>query len=91
MTIMRSLSPESPSTTSPHPSNMDDEPTQQPRDAKLITALLRGMGVEEFDPKVVHQLLEFTHRMSILFSNIYIINIYICLFSCFYSVLFFSI
>jgi hypothetical protein len=39
---------------------------QQPRDAKIISLLLQSHGVHDFDPKVVHQLLEFAHRTSIL-------------------------
>ncbi|CAO3674349.1 unnamed protein product [Umbelopsis vinacea] len=31
---------------------------QQPRDAKIISLLLQSHGVHDFDPKVVHQLLE---------------------------------
>lgn len=34
---------------------------QQPRDAKIISLLLQSHGVHDFDPKVVHQLLEFAH------------------------------
>lgn len=37
---------------------------QQPRDAKIISLLLQSHGVHDFDPKVVHQLLEFAHRTS---------------------------
>ncbi|KAJ2960869.1 hypothetical protein NQZ79_g3876 [Umbelopsis isabellina] len=37
---------------------------QQPRDAKIISLLLQSHGVHDFDPKVVHQLLEFAHRYT---------------------------
>ena len=33
-----------------------------PRDAQLVTAVLRSMGVTEYEPRVLHQLLEFLHR-----------------------------
>lgn len=33
-----------------------------PRDAKVVIAILRSMGVERFEPRVLHQLLEFMHR-----------------------------
>ena len=33
-----------------------------PRDAHLVIAVLRSMGVTEYDPHVLHQLLEFLHR-----------------------------
>jgi transcription initiation factor TFIID subunit 9B len=33
-----------------------------PRDAKLIAHILESMGVEEYEPRVINQLLEFMHR-----------------------------
>lgn len=33
-----------------------------PKDALYIDAILRSMGVREYEPKVVNQLLEFMHR-----------------------------
>lgn len=33
----------------------------QPRDARIISLILQSLGVEDYDPKVVHQLLEFAH------------------------------
>jgi len=33
-----------------------------PRDAKLIGLILKAMGVEEFQPRVINQFLEFMHR-----------------------------
>ncbi|KAG2174499.1 hypothetical protein INT44_006762 [Umbelopsis vinacea] len=41
-----------------------DSGQQQPRDAKIISLLLQSHGVHDFDPKVVHQLLEFAHRYT---------------------------
>ncbi|ORZ00736.1 transcription initiation factor IID, 31kD subunit-domain-containing protein [Syncephalastrum racemosum] len=47
-----------------------DSPTQkhkqqsQPRDARIISLILQSLGVEQFDPKVVPQLLEFAHRYT---------------------------
>ncbi|KAJ3184218.1 Transcription initiation factor TFIID subunit 9B [Geranomyces variabilis] len=35
---------------------------QLPRDAKLVSLLLQSMGVEDYEPRVVPQLLEFMHR-----------------------------
>lgn len=45
---------------------MDDflSSAQCPQDAKLIVLILRSMGVTQFEPAVVLQLLEFTHRAS---------------------------
>lgn len=36
----------------------------KPRDARLISLILQSLGVEDYDPKVVHQLLEFAHRYT---------------------------
>lgn len=33
----------------------------QPRDARIVSLILQSLGVEDYDPKVVHQLLEFAH------------------------------
>lgn len=33
-----------------------------PRDAKIVKSLLRSMGVEEHEPRVVHQFLELWYR-----------------------------
>jgi transcription initiation factor TFIID subunit 9B len=38
------------------------DPLSLPRDAKLICLLLESLGVSEYDPLVVHQLLELGHR-----------------------------
>jgi len=33
-----------------------------PKDAQLMTAILKDMGVTEYEPKVINQMLEFTYR-----------------------------
>lgn len=33
-----------------------------PRDAKIVKSLLKSMGVEEYEPRVVHQFLELWYR-----------------------------
>ncbi|KAJ3334083.1 Transcription initiation factor TFIID subunit 9 [Blyttiomyces sp. JEL0837] len=38
------------------------DPLSIPRDAKLISLLIQAMGVEDYDPRVLPQLLEFMHR-----------------------------
>lgn len=38
-----------------------DGPTG-PRDAAVMVAILKEMGVEEYDPNVIHQMLEFSYR-----------------------------
>lgn len=40
----------------------DDIANEVPRDAICIDAILRSMGVVEYEPKIVNQLLEFMHR-----------------------------
>lgn len=32
-----------------------------PRDAAVIEAILKEMGIEEYEPNVVHQMLEFSY------------------------------
>ena len=32
-----------------------------PRDAAVMEAILREMGVEEYEPNVIHQMLEFSY------------------------------
>ncbi|KAI8334768.1 transcription initiation factor IID, 31kD subunit-domain-containing protein [Chlamydoabsidia padenii] len=45
--------------------NQKRESTQvQPEDATLISLVLQSLGVYEYDPKVVQQLLEFAHRYT---------------------------
>ncbi|KAI9307799.1 transcription initiation factor IID, 31kD subunit-domain-containing protein [Cunninghamella echinulata] len=42
------------------------EATQiQPQDATIISLVLQSLGVQEYDPKVVQQLLEFAHRYTV--------------------------
>lgn len=41
---------------------MADKDEAEPRDAKLVKAILRSMGVQQFEPRVVNQLLEFWYR-----------------------------
>ena len=51
------------------PSAADDQKSGAggvPRDVVCIDAILRSMGVKEYDPKVIHQLLEFMYSKSIL-------------------------
>ncbi|KAG1177844.1 hypothetical protein G6F70_002187 [Rhizopus microsporus] len=45
------------------PADTQKQPVQ-PRDARLISLILQSLGVEDYDPKVVHQLLEFAHRYT---------------------------
>lgn len=45
------------------PADSQKQPPQ-PRDARLISLILQSLGVEDYDPKVVHQLLEFAHSKT---------------------------
>ncbi len=40
-----------------------------PMDAKIVALLLKSMGVEDYEPRVINQLLEFMNS-----KNIFIIN-----------------
>ena len=42
-----------------------------PRDAQVMAAILKEMGIVEYEPRVINQMLEFTYRMYV-FSFIYI-------------------
>ena len=35
-----------------------------PKDAQVMVSILKDMGVAEFDPRVVNQLLEFSYRYA---------------------------
>ncbi|TBU10271.1 subunit 9 of transcription initiation factor IID [Hamiltosporidium tvaerminnensis] len=37
---------------------------QAPRDAKVVSLILRSLGIEECEPKVIIQLLEFAYKYS---------------------------
>lgn len=41
---------------------ISQDPTSLPRDAKLTCLLLESLGVSEYDPLVIHQLLELSNR-----------------------------
>lgn len=38
--------------------------TQGPKQAQVVATILKSMGVEDYEPRVVVQLLEFMQRMS---------------------------
>ena len=37
-----------------------------PRDAAVMEAILREMGVDDFEPNVIHQMLEFSYRQLLV-------------------------
>lgn len=43
--------------------NEDEDAPRIPRDAIVIQELLGSMGVQKYDPQVIAQLMELSHRM----------------------------
>ena len=41
---------------------------EMPKDAKIIALILKSLGVKEYEPRVLHQFLEFMHS-NYLFSQ----------------------
>lgn len=41
-----------------------DEDLQIPRDAKIIKSLLQSIGIEEYEPRVVHHMLELWYKYA---------------------------
>lgn len=46
----------------------------QPRDARIVSLILQSLGVEDYDPKVVHQLLEFAHSKYYIFMLYFVLD-----------------
>jgi hypothetical protein len=48
--------------------DMNWDPTEVPRDAAIISLILQSMGLseDEFEPRVVNQLMEFMYRYPCL-------------------------
>ncbi|CAG8568397.1 13118_t:CDS:2 [Acaulospora colombiana] len=49
----------------PNNSQMSSQRDKIPRDSKVMELILRSAGVEDFEPKVIQQLLEFAHRYTV--------------------------
>ena len=58
----RKRSAPEPSTSAPAPTEGGGAFPVLPRDAHLVKSVLSSMGVREYDPRVLHQLLEYMHR-----------------------------
>ena len=41
----------------------------QPDDARVMAAILKDMGVLEYEPKVINQMLDFTYRKQCNFTK----------------------
>lgn len=39
-----------------------EEESAMPRDAKIVKSLLKSMGVEDYEPRVIHKFLELWYR-----------------------------
>lgn len=42
--------------------NVSNHVKHVPKDAQVIVAILRDMGISDYEPRVINQLLEFTYR-----------------------------
>lgn len=42
-----------------------DEELEMPRDAKIVKSLLKSMGVEDYEPHVIHKFLELWYRYAV--------------------------
>lgn len=40
-----------------------------PKDAQVIMSIMKDMGISDYEPKVINQLLEFVYRKSINYFN----------------------
>lgn len=38
-------------------------PKSTPRDAQVMAAILKDMGVQDYEPRCINQMLEFAYRM----------------------------
>lgn len=45
--------------------NISNQVKHVPKDAQVVVAILKDMGISEYEPRVINQLLEFTYRMYI--------------------------
>lgn len=39
-----------------------------PKDAQVIMSILKELGINEYEPRVINQLLEFTYRKFFIFN-----------------------
>ena len=39
---------------------------KQSKDAKIMMAIMQDMGIQEYEPKVIHQMLEYTYRWEFI-------------------------
>ena len=44
---------------------------KQSKDAKIMMAIMQDMGIQEYEPKVIHQMLEYTYRWELIGKQLY--------------------
>ena len=44
---------------------------KQSKDAKIMMAIMQDMGIQEYEPKVIHQMLEYTYRWEFIGKQMY--------------------
>lgn len=49
--------------------NISNQVKHVPKDAQVVVAILKDMGISEYEPRVINQLLEFTYRMYIFYTQ----------------------
>ena len=45
-----------------------------PKDAQVMMAILKEMGVTEYEPRVINQMLEFSYRKRYLYCILWVVN-----------------
>ena len=45
-----------------------------PKDAQVMMAILKEMGVTEYEPRVINQMLEFSYRKRYLYCILWVFN-----------------
>lgn len=63
--VKSEIKPENKSgSTKTGPSNNSTSNTTLPKDGQVMVAILKDMGVSEFEPKVINHLLDFSYRYA---------------------------
>lgn len=60
-----------------------------PKDAQVIMSILKELGITEYEPRVINQLLEFTYRKYhplIVTHNLLAVTLNFCLLSCVFRI-----
>ena len=47
---------------------------KQSKDAKIMMAIMQDMGIQEYEPKVIHQMLEYTYRWEFIGKGVLMKN-----------------